>query len=834
MTFKEIILMKPVRIIMAILILSILIGSSLLWAPPTDSDGEWLRYNGDLSNSRYSRLTQINKDNVAGLQIAWQWKPNEEPIAQYGATPGRFAATPLMVDDVLYLPTSYHRVVALDAQTGKELWSYDPHAYEFGASPTGAGWNKHRGVATWTDGKQRRIFLSTRGRLMALDATTGKLIPRFGREGIVDLTETLSWKVPDKSHIDNSIPPVIYKNLAIVSGGIPDRVIEPYSTPGDVQAFDVLTGKLVWIFHPTPHAGDPLTATWEDESWKFTGHANAWTPNIAVDEKRGLVYIPTTEPANDYFGGERKGNNEPADSLVCLDANTGKRIWHFQTVHHDLWDYDGVMGVNLLTIHVDGKTIDAVAAVSKTGFTYVFDRVTGKPVWPIVERPVPQSDVPGERTSPTQPFPTKPPAFAQQGFTAEDVVDFTPEIKAMALEKIKPYRSGPMYNPPSFQGTLLLPQNLGGANWGGASADPDKGILYVRAENVLQVLKIGKRITEKEKPRGDEPDWPHPLALTVGSGIQINKPPYASLTAIDLNKGEILWQVPLGDMSSVRNNPLLKGVDLPPTGAPGGHAGALVTAGGLIFVTSTDSKIYAFDKENGKVLWAGDLKNFFSLATDPKGRLISADSAPMTYRTRSGQQFVVMAAGGEKSASLIAFTLPGNSAPALVTSSAPAAPAQTAAPEPSTSASASSSAAKDWTLLLPEDAAKPLAVKSCASCHGLEQTVTLRGDAGYWSDMVWTMVADGADIPRDEADQLIKYFGTHFDSSKPKLSVPVNVNTASVDILRLFSPLASHAEEIVKTRDELKGFQKPEDLLQVKGITKEDLAKVRPFLSFAK
>jgi glucose dehydrogenase len=636
--------MKAAKIIMAMAIL-VFLASSPLWAPPQEPEGEWKFYGGDPGNSHYSRLTQINKTNVGQLQVAWEWQTGDVPMPQYGVTPVRFEATPLMLDDVLYLPTPYHRVVALDAKTGKELWNYDPHSYELGPGIPGQPFAFHRGVAAWTDGKERRIFMPSRGHLMALDATTGKLLPRFGKEGIVDMTETLVWKVKDRVHYNNDSPPVVYKNLVIMGSAVPDLQYYHQSPPGDVQAFDARTGKLVWSFHTTPQAGEFGNDTWENESWKYTGHANAWPP-MALDEKRGLLYLPLSSPANDYYGGERKGNNLFADSLVCLDANTGKRVWHFQTVHHDLWDYDGVMAPNLLTIHVNGKTIDAVAAVSKTGFTYVFNRATGEPVWPIAERPVPQSDVPGEKTSPTQPIPTKPPAFAQQGFTVDDVVDFTPEIKAMALEKIKDYRLGPIFTPPSFQGTLMLPAHGGGANWGSSSADPEKGILYARAENFLQLMKLKKQEDPQQQLGEANTD-----SLTVGNGIRINKPPYSTLTAIDLNKGEILWQVPVGETPpAIRNNPLLKGVNFPPTGATG-YAGVLVTAG-LVWIGPGDNKLYALDQDTGKVVWSSELKSPVS-------------GIPMTYRTRSGRQFVVVATGGgARPTTLVAFALPEKSASA--------------------------------------------------------------------------------------------------------------------------------------------------------------------------
>lgn len=628
-------------------LVAFVLGGALLRAQAPD--GEWRHYAGDAASSRYSSLAQINRSNVARLRAAWEWTAGDRLRPKYGnqTMPAPFEATPLMIGGVLYVPTPFFGVVALDAGTGQELWHYDSPAHEWQNPYPPASWLKQRGLAAWTDGRQLRLFFPSGGRLIALDAKTGKPIAGFGREGIADLTEHLVWKVQDKSHYFNTSPPVIYKNLIILGSAIPDSFVYPQNPPGDIQAFDVRTGKFVWSFHTVPQAGEYGNETWEDESWKRTGHANAWPP-MTLDEKRGLLYVPLTSPGNDYYGGDRKGNNLFSGSLVCLDANTGKRKWHFQTVHHDLWDYDGVMTPNLLTIRVDGKTIDAVAAVSKTGFTYVFDRVTGEPVWPIVERPVPQTGIAGEKSSLTQPFPTKPPPFVRQGFTPEDVVDFTPEIRAKAMEILKGRRLGPLFTPPSLEGTVLSPNNGGGANWGGASVDPERGILYVRGENTAGIVTLAG---QQKQPGSDPPQgwsyFPYKHTLlqpSIGKGIFLSKPPYGTITAIDLNRGEILWQAPSGDIPQIRSDPLLKGVDPPPLGAIG-NAGLLVTAGGLLFTGPGDKKFYALDQESGNVLWAADL---------PYG----AEGTPMTYRSRDGRQFVVVATGQGKDATLVAFAFP--------------------------------------------------------------------------------------------------------------------------------------------------------------------------------
>lgn len=625
-------------------LLFLLLGSILCAG---DQDGEWPFFGGDPGSMKYSRLSQIHKANVKQLAPVWEWKTGEKPLPQYKTIPTKFEVTPLMIGDVLYLSTPYNRVVALDAASGKELWSYDPRAYELGPSPSSVNFALHRGIAAWTDGKSLRIFLPTRGRLISLDGRTGKRIPTFGNEGEVDLTKNLAWGIRERTHYSNTSPPVVYQNLVIVGSNISDNEVYPKSPPGDVQAFDVRSGKRVWIFHTVPQKGEFGTETWEQNSNQYTGHANVWVP-FTLDEKRGLVYLAVSSAGNDHFGGDRKGNNLFAGSLVCLDARTGKRVWHFQTVHHDLWDFDGVSTPTLLTIHVNGKTIDAVAAPSKTGFVYVFDRATGEPVWPIEERPVPQSDVPGEQTSKTQPFPTKPPPFAQQGFTLNDVVDITPEIRAMALEKIKTRRYGPLFTPPSVEGTLLIPGVGGGANWGAGAADPETGSFYVNTRNTVKLIQLFKAVPGQTATTevSEGPYW-YTLPVHVDfsvAGLPLNKPPYGVLTAFNLNQGEILWQQPIGNPPGIRNLAALKDLNLPPLGGIG-NEGMVVTAGGLIFIGVGDTKLYAVDKDNGQVLWAGELKQ-------------PTSGSPITYRTKDGRQLVVVATGAGANATLVSFALP--------------------------------------------------------------------------------------------------------------------------------------------------------------------------------
>ncbi len=605
----------------------------------------WPVYGGDPGGTKYSILTQIDRQSVSRLEIAWTWDAGEEPVPGPSVAfegefvrPGRFEGTPIVVDDTMYVSTPYSRVVALDARTGSEFWSYDPRAYTWGQLPRVCGFC-HRGVAMWGDGDERRIFINSRWRLIALNAATGEPIESFGNGGEIDLTDGLIWEV-NRLHYTNTSPPVVWGDLVILGSGMPDDRVYRRNPPGDVQAFDVRTGERVWTFHTIPQPGELGNDTWEDDSWSYTGSTNVWAP-FTVDEERGLVYLPVGTPNGDYYGGPRKGDNLFAESLVCLDARTGERVWHFQTVHHGIWDYDLPAPPNLVTIEVDGRLIDAVAVVTKSGFTFVFDRVTGDPVWPIEEHAVPTSDVPGERTAPTQPFPTKPAPFARQGFTLDDVVDFTPEIRARALQMLEEYRLGPLFTPPSLEGTVTLPAAVGAAGWGGAAFNPTTHVLYVPSKD----RPLVHQLVESEQGAADA-DYVQRLGGVTVRGIPILKPPYGTLTAIDLDSGEHLWQVVIGDQPRIRNHPLLAGVDLPPLGRLG-NAGPLATAGGLIFLSGYNPQLFAIDSETGETLWEGDLLGSEGTAN------------PMTYRTADGKQFVVIGVTGPGSKrGLIAFALP--------------------------------------------------------------------------------------------------------------------------------------------------------------------------------
>ena len=606
---------------------------------------EWLYYGGDQAGTKYSTLTDINSANAQRLRVVGQWKHWETPLKEYGTTPGFFEATPLMIDGVLYVTTPYNSIAALDAETGKELWRFDGEAYKLGQVLSGSGW-KLRGTAFWRENGRLYIFLNSRSRLFKLDARTGEAVHTFGVNGEVPINDLP--RISDNTHATQSSPPVIYKDLVILGSQVPDRV-QMADPVGYVQAFSARTGKRVWTFSVIPQSStDPGAETWENESWRANGHGNVWAP-MALDEARGLLYLPTSTPSSDYYGGQRPGANLFAESLVCLDAATGKIKWYFQTVHHGLWDWDIPAQPNLVTINVDGRRIDAVAQVTKRGDTFVFDRVTGKPVWPILERGVPtDSDVPGEKPYPTQPFPSKPPAVVDQGVSLQDANNLTPEIRAMAQAQMERFRIGPIFTPPSLRGTLQRPSQGGGASWGGAAFDPETGYLFVRAANQIGVNRLGKNNgSNKLVPV----DYSNVFAgggesVNLPGGLPLVSPPWAVLAAVNLNKGEIAWKVPLGEGSRyIRESPLLKGVALPERlGSPNNRGGALVTKGGLVFAGGGDGYLYAFDKKTGREVWRGNIQ-------------YDNTANPMTYRTRSGKQFIVVATGTGADNALVAFGL---------------------------------------------------------------------------------------------------------------------------------------------------------------------------------
>ena len=609
---------------------------------------EWAVYGGDQGATRYAALDDINRQTVDKLQVAWTWKPAERALPEFGTQPGTFQNTPLMIDDVLYVSTPYNRDVALEARTGRELWRYDPEPFKDGQPPNGTGF-VHRGVAAWRDeAGQLRIFMNSRYRLICLDGKTGAPVATFGHDGIVDLVAGLSWK-GDRRHYTNTSPPVVYRNLVILGNGVGDRLVYRNDPPGDVRAFDARTGKVVWTFRPIPRPGEFGHETWGNGSWEFTGHTNVWAP-MSLDESRGLLYLPVSTPSNDYYGATRPGANLFAESIVCLDAQTGQRKWHYQLVHHGLWDYDLPAAPVLASIAVNGRRIDAAVQLTKQGFAFVFDRVSGDPVWPIEERAVAASDVAGELAWKTQPFPTKPPAFSEHGVSLDDAFDLTPELRNRARAELAKYRLGPLYTPPSLQGTVMRPGVIGGANWGGGAFDPATGRLYVKSSsNTPAILRLAEPDRSPDNPRAGEVDAT--LINRGGNavfmdGLPLLKPPYGHLTAIDLNRGEIAWRVPFGDTPALRAHPALKDVNLPATLGVSGAPGAIVTAGGLVFAGGGDMALNAVDAATGETVWRGVLSQ-------------RSTATPMTYRTSppEAQQFVVIATGSGDAAELVAFSI---------------------------------------------------------------------------------------------------------------------------------------------------------------------------------
>ena len=606
-------------------------------------DGEWPSYGGDDGSTKYAALDQIDAGNVDTLRVAWQWESSDTAVitANRELGPAGFKATPLMVDGVLYIRTSLSIVAAIDAETGEELWVQDVGSYESGR-PTNLGFNS-RGVAHWSDGDDARIFLATGdAHLWSFDAATGQPIGRFGTDGKIDLTLGLRRPV-DRRVYQVISPPLVVGDIVIVDSSISDGPRYMTAPPGDIRGFDVRTGELRWTFQTVPQAGETGNDAWENDSWTYTGNTNAWSI-MSADQELGYVYLPLGTPTNDWYGGHRLGDNLFAESLVCLDAATGERVWHFQMVHHGLWDYDLPAAPTLVDITVDGRDITAVAQVSKQGFTYVFDRVTGEPVWPIEERPVAQSSVPGERSSPTQPFPTRPPAFERQGISVDDLIDFTPELRAEAEEILAQHEYGGLFHPPSRKGTIQMPGWGGGANWYGAGFDPDTGYLYVPS----RTSPISVRLDKADPARSDFNYRRGRSGLRGPQGLPLVKPPYVRLTAIDLSTGEHAWQVTLGD--GPRQRLIEMGVsDQGPLGG-GAYTGPLVTKT-LLFLglgggrQSTQGPVLnAFDKATGEIVHAVDLP-------------ATLTGTPMTYMA-GGKQHIVAAFGAGAEAGLIALALP--------------------------------------------------------------------------------------------------------------------------------------------------------------------------------
>jgi len=659
-------------------------------AAPGTKTGEWPAYGADLAHTKYSPLDQINADNFSKLEIAWRFKTDN-----LGTRPEyKLEGTPLMVGGVLYATAGTRRsVVALDAGTGELLWVHGEHEGERGAAAPRQ--LSGRGLAYWTDGKEERILYVTPGyRLIALDARTGVPVATFGKNGAVDLKLDIDQNIElVAGEIGLQSAPVVARDVVIIGAAFREGMTaKSYkNNKGYVRGFDVRTGKRLWIFHTIPIKGEVGYETWLNGSADYTGNTGVWT-QISIDQELGLVYLPVETPSSDFYGGHRPGNNLFAESLVCVDLKTGRRKWHYQMVHHPLWDHDLSSAPLLADITVGGRVIKAVALPSKQCFLYVFDRVTGQPVWPIEERPAEKGDVPGEWYSPTQPFPTRPPAYCRNGVSLDDLIDFTPELRAEALKVVSKYKLGPVYTPPVLSklegplATLTLATASGGTNWPGGSYDPETHTVYVYACNSC-LMPIGlipppsKEISDIRYVLGTagQPfristgpgenagaDAPRPASTPQagrgGGGFGLNvqglpliKPPYGTISAISLDRGEIVWQVPHGETPDViRNHPALKGLEIPRTGQPGYGIGTLVTKTLVIAgdsqVTTTPTHprgamLRAYDKATGKELGAVYMP-------------APQSGSPMTYMLNGQQHIVVAVSGGPYSGEYLAFKLP--------------------------------------------------------------------------------------------------------------------------------------------------------------------------------
>ncbi|MDW8353331.1 MAG: PQQ-binding-like beta-propeller repeat protein [Bryobacterales bacterium] len=674
---------------------------------PASGYRDWRVYGGGPESIRYSALRQIHRGNVHKLRVAWTYDTGD---AFEGS---EMQCNPIVVDGVLYATTPKLRVIALDAATGKLLWRFDPH----GGAPVRTRF-RNRGV-TYANG---RIYVAVRQWLYALDAKTGKPVPSFGRNGRIDLREGLG-RDPYTLSVSATTPGIVYRDLLILGSIVPEDLP---SAPGHIRAYDLKTGKLRWIFRTIPHPGEFGYETWPPEAWKYSGGANCWA-GMSLDEKRGLVFAGTGSAAFDFYGGDRIGDNLFANTLLCLRADTGERVWHFQAVRHDVWDRDFPAPPSLVTVLRDGRLVDAVAQITKSGHVFVFERETGRPLFPIEYRKVPPSDIPGERLAETQPLPLRPPPFARQELTEDLLTDRTPEARAAVLERFRKLRSGGQFTPPSFEGTIIFPGLDGGAEWGGAAFDPETGWLYVNSNEMAWILRLAERpkldSTASGKQlyrqhcaschrmdlRGNPPEFPSllnldrkydhdeilrwiregggrmpgfghlgrgavraiaayvvtgkdvaaeaaagprvPYMLADGylkfldpDGYPAVKPPWGTLNAIDLDTGEIVWSIPLGEI------PELAAKGYRNTGSEN-YGGPVVTAGGLLFIGATnhDRKFRAFDKHTGELLWETTLP-------------AAGNATPAVYEV-NGRQFVVIAAGGGKwglpsGGTYVAFALP--------------------------------------------------------------------------------------------------------------------------------------------------------------------------------
>ncbi|MFT6352780.1 pyrroloquinoline quinone-dependent dehydrogenase [Neptuniibacter pectenicola] len=641
-------LFSPRKLALAIAVSSVA-ASGISYAA---TQSNWTEYNGDKAGSKYSEAPLVTTESVKHMSVAWEWSMPDNQLWKDNPDLRTWMnqSTPLAVDGIIYSSSPMTFVSALDGETGKTLWTFDPEAYTFG-SPPNLGFIS-RGLTYWEEGNDKRIIVGTAdGYLIALDAKTGKPIRSWGDNGRADLTKGL-LKAVDRANISLTSPPIVCGNQIIPSMAVLDsfavgRAPMQSHPAGDIQAFDIKTGKRSWVFHNPPQKGEKGNESWDTDAWKQTGGMNMWA-RPSCDEESGLVYLPFSTPTNDFYGGERPGDGLFGDSLVALNVKSGKIAWYYQLVHHGLWDYDIPTAPNLMDLTVDGKKIKAAVQVTKQGFIYAFDRLNGKPIWPIEERAVPQSTVEGEKSSPTQPFPTKPAPFVQQGVTQDDLIDLTPELKKGAMKILKRYNYGDLFTPPttSKAGTLQVPGVLGGASWVGAAHNPNSNVLYVNSFTIPFGIKLKKEKSSAYKYTGT---W---AGVGGPKGLPLFKPPFSTMTAIDMNTGEHLWRIPAG--KGPVNHPEIKHLNLGRVGVP--RQSHFTLTKDVLFVApeGTYSVLGLSTRGNALVAQASqEEEEPYMYAHDAKtGKLISEIKLPggvfgalMSYSI-NGKHYVVMPVGG--------------------------------------------------------------------------------------------------------------------------------------------------------------------------------------------
>lgn len=779
---------------------------------PLWCQSDWPTYGHDDASTRYSPLRQINTTNVQNLTLAWTYhmkkegpRPEKAGPASRGGNRRLSEATPIMVDNTLYLSTPYGTIIALDPETGEEIWTYK---FQTGRPAT-------RGVAYWPGDKTTPASIlsgTTDGRLLSLDAKTGKPTAGFGTDGFIDLKAGADNGYPHAQYDLNS-PPAIYKDLVITGAAVQE--LPAAGASGDIRAWDVHTGKLVWRFHSVPLPGETGHDTWPGDSWKKRSGTNVWGL-MSVDVSRGLVFLPFGSPSYDFYGPDRKGTNLFGTSIVALNARTGKLAWYFQVVHHDLFDYDLESAPVLMEINKEGTKIPAVAVLGKNGLLFILDRRDGKPVFGVEERPVPASTAPDEEAWPTQPFPLKPKPLGRMSFRPEEIAAVTPEQKKICEDLLATeggMENRGMYAPFGLKLTIQFPGTIGVSNWAGMSYNPQLGYLFVNTNNLADVGKLVKNpdgtdpLYERHSPWGDyarfwneDKFWP------------CQQPPWGQLWAINVNTGEVAWQIPFGTI------PELEAKGVYGTGALN-FGGTIATAGGLVFIAATGDHIFhAFDAKTGKLLWQTTLES-------------GSYTVPMTYESRNGKQYVVMVATGGSffdttaGDSVFAFALPGGLRTAHIQQPAASGSVEKSAPSPSPSAQTIEPAANSSGM--PDGSGRTLVLHQCASCHALSVVTSKHSSPSGWEQVVNQMVSRGANLSDDEVDTVIAYLAKNYGpldqmSDRPigSNAAPVNINKASAQDLESSLGLAKmEAEAIVKYREQHGSFKTWHDVAAVPGVS---------------